>query len=200
MRAAGGGGFTMAELLVVVAILMTLAGLLFPVVSRGKGQAEQAGCLGNLRQIGIATKLYADDSGTYPPAYVDAETRWMDLIKPLLDKRSDAYLCPADRERIAVTWDPSIHMSYGLNAFRFGAQAQCFWYPVRVAAVRRPAATILCADCTPGNYFCGGGSRFEQPVPGVAYRHPGGRFGALFCDGHAALLGDTRQEHWDASQ
>ena len=34
----------------------------------------------------------------------------------------------------------------------------------------------------------------------LTYRHPGGRFGALFCDGHAALLGDTRQEHWDASQ
>jgi len=199
-RRASGDAFTMVELLVVVAIIVALCGLLFPVLGRGKAQAQQAGCLSNLRQIGIATQIYTDDTGSYPPAWVDGQTRWMDLLKPYLDKKADVYLCPADPKRIAVAWDPTIHMSYGINTFRFGDQAHCFWYPVRAAAVPRPSETILFADCTPGKYYCGGGSRFKEPVPDVDYRHPGKRFGAVFCDGHAEMRTHTQQKDWDASQ
>jgi prepilin-type N-terminal cleavage/methylation domain-containing protein/prepilin-type processing-associated H-X9-DG protein len=54
-------GFTLVELLVVVAILAVLAGLLFPVLAQARARARQATCLSNVRQIGTAFALYAQD-------------------------------------------------------------------------------------------------------------------------------------------
>jgi prepilin-type N-terminal cleavage/methylation domain-containing protein len=193
-------GFTLVELLVVIAVIAVLAALLLPVLAQGKARGKGAGCLNNLRQIGLATQMYADENESYPPAWVDSTTRWMDLIKPCLDKKSGVYLCPSDLKQIAVTWDPDIHLSYGINTFRFGDQAHCFWYGVKAGAVPRPADTIIFADCTPGKYYCGGGSTFKEPVPDVDHRHPKNSFVAVFCDGHAETKTKTQQSDWDASK
>src|SRR5581483_10801090 len=54
-------GFTLMELLVVTAVVGILAALLMPVLSRAKGSAKRTTCLNNLRQINLATRLYAED-------------------------------------------------------------------------------------------------------------------------------------------
>jgi len=62
-----GRAFTLIELLVVLAVIVVLAALLFPALAAGKLKAQRAGCLSNLRQVGIGINLYASENNGYIP-------------------------------------------------------------------------------------------------------------------------------------
>lgn len=75
------GAFTLIELLIVIAIIAILAGILFPVLTAAKQQANKAKCAANLRQLALANRMYAEDNGgRFVPAAVDIFTgfggRW----------------------------------------------------------------------------------------------------------------------------
>ena len=193
-------GFTLVELLVVIAIIAVLATLLAPAVGGALARGRQAACLSNLRQLGVTFLSYAGDHGAFPAVWTGDRGRWMDLIKPYVVKNCEVYRCPADRQRIPLSWDPQIVQSYGVNSFRFGGADACLWYGVRPAAIPRLSMVVILADCTPGKYYCGGGNAFREPVPDVDYRHPGPGFSAVFGDAHAEPRTKTTKEEWDVSQ
>jgi len=60
-------GFTLIELLVVIAILSLLIAILLPVLNQAKIQARRTACAGNLRQVGVAIHMYAEDFGDTIP-------------------------------------------------------------------------------------------------------------------------------------
>jgi prepilin-type N-terminal cleavage/methylation domain-containing protein/prepilin-type processing-associated H-X9-DG protein len=72
--------FTLIELLVVIAIIAILAGMLLPSLSRAKETARRISCLNNMRQLSLATKMYADENeSAYPKR--QATNRWPSLIR-----------------------------------------------------------------------------------------------------------------------
>lgn len=64
--------FTLIELLVVIAVIAILAGILFPVFAQAREKGRQAVCTSNLRNLGLAILLYADDyDERFPPLFYE---------------------------------------------------------------------------------------------------------------------------------
>lgn len=59
-------GFTLVELLIVIAIIGTLVGLLLPAVNAARSRARQAQCLNNFKEIALATTNYATEQKSFP--------------------------------------------------------------------------------------------------------------------------------------
>lgn len=62
------GGFSLVELLVVIAVIGTLVGLLLPAVQAAREAARRSSCQNNLRQLGVATQNFETANGSFPPA------------------------------------------------------------------------------------------------------------------------------------
>jgi prepilin-type N-terminal cleavage/methylation domain-containing protein/prepilin-type processing-associated H-X9-DG protein len=85
-------GFTLIELLVVITIIATLIALLLPAVQAAREAARRAGCLNNMKQLGIALHNYHDSRGVLPPGYVYAKGYpgggfgWAAMILPNIEQ------------------------------------------------------------------------------------------------------------------
>jgi len=89
----GAGGFTLVELLVVVAIIALLAAILFPVFGRAREKARQTTCISNLKQLGMAFAMYTQD---YDESYPWGNQGWAGhLVYPYV-KNKNVFTCPSD--------------------------------------------------------------------------------------------------------
>lgn len=105
--------FTLVELLVVMAIITILAGMLLPSLTKGKERARETQCIGNLRQVYLAAKMYWEDNlGKIQPVTGGVEPLpgcWLAYYGHANDRNLFSYLglsevfrCPMDRGKFSV--------------------------------------------------------------------------------------------------
>lgn len=116
-----GLAFTLVELLVVVALIATLAALLFPTFGRAKESGRATVCLSNLHQIGLALQLYVQDNRNHLPYMRDKSlTGTNDLPGPDLVLSNyfgnhRVLQCPSDRQDLFLTTGSSYSWNSLLN-------------------------------------------------------------------------------------
>jgi len=206
-------GFTLVELLVVVAIVSMLAALAFPMFATARERGRQSRCAANLRQIGAGFSLYTQDwDGLYPQLhYVTIERQpfphavdvtWKRQLLPYLGTNA-IFLCPSSR----WSWDPYYTDNPDITPPSYAANQMLLAHlegesggaidtadgkhPQERSAddLRRPSNTILVFDTRIPNYdylaWEPGVSPFASAGPsGGSFRlHAGGMPNFLMADG-----------------
>jgi prepilin-type N-terminal cleavage/methylation domain-containing protein/prepilin-type processing-associated H-X9-DG protein len=102
--------FTLIELLVVIAIIAILAAILFPVFAQARAKAYQAACLSNMKQIGTAAMMYAQDyDETHIGSYQDGAYNvfFWQLLPPYIQKAAtttDGYSTSGNAQARGGVW------------------------------------------------------------------------------------------------
>ena len=185
-------GFTLVELLTVIAVVGILVAITLPVVGMMRERARDTHCKSNLKQLITAYLLYTQDNKGKVPTDGDSGSVWCQQIAPYMNRHSgteqhEMFRCPS------VTPDPTAlwwNSDYGANlhgAVRnpgFTATA-----PVMLNAINNPSKVIAFVDWMPRWRFA---RVFEFGMVNGAernavFRH-NNKANAVFVDGHTGTL------------
>lgn len=208
-------GFTLLELMVCVAIVATLALVVFQMAGRSKMRANQAVSTLNLRSLVVANWGYAADHGTFCPAQEKQNRiRWhggrdgwkgkfdpaKGFLTPYFGESDRVGICPEFRGHIAGA-DSFENGSggYGYNAIYIGGTPADPFSPERPANVAEPARTLMFATTAlakrdglqeypfaePRRSVTPDGALSSGLQPSVHFRF-GGKALVAWCDGHVS--------------
>ena len=188
--------FTLIELLVVIAIIAILAAILFPVFARAREKARQMSCASNLRNLGTACLMYAQDYDEELPLAAYATSAftfftWHDLTDPYA-RNKQIWHCPSS-SLSRTDQGGAITTHFGYNARYLTNIALDFsnasgHRAVSLAAVSLPAETLLLADARASlsPSWCGDDGKFLLP-PSSTDQHCWGRPAVLHSEGSNLL-------------
>jgi prepilin-type N-terminal cleavage/methylation domain-containing protein/prepilin-type processing-associated H-X9-DG protein len=187
-------GFTLVELLVVVAIIGILAALLTPVINAAMQKGNQARCVGNLRSIGAAAGAWSANNNNQVlfqqegnPGNTNGWTGyWMEKIMDYTTNASSNRLfrCPSDKR-----YGIGDKKSYACSSSTYNTNTrQGFVYPAVLAASKK----IIVIDAVVGGGCVIRDVEFysidvNTNSAKISFRHFG-RANALFADGHVETL------------
>ena len=182
-------GFTLIELLVVIAIIAILAAILFPVFAKAREKARQTSCLSNLKQIGLAGMMYAQD---YDDVYMkfcndngDGTSKWGTLLgcfysgarlQPYV-KNENVWRCPSSGRNCDPTCFAMLYGDYGTHCPTSDM--------VPMAKIKAPAQVMMFIETNGIAPACPNGNcSFPARIDWIVERHNGGTNVAYF-DGHS---------------
>lgn len=204
-------GFTLIELVVVIAIVAVIAAILFPVFTTVRERGRRTVCQSNLKQIALAMQQYVQDNGgTYPPmSYQGQNTdgtignavNWFHLVYPYVKARQVFYCpsapsdAPAHAEGVnRENWEfvDYIYDATYLNKVHKGTSKTAYRYGVAEATLATPASITINED--PAWVTADGVAHYEGTAKtscgyeyGGSTLHSGGG-NYSFVDGHVKWL------------
>ena len=187
-------GFTLIELIVVIAIIAVLAAILFPVFAQARSKARATVSLSNARQFGMALTMYTQDYDEGLPLtdHAGAMASWIETVQPYVKARLlNRIVDDASQNWETYPSEPNRrHSSYAINAYLAG--------PMTMGGISAPASCIYLVEYRENKaadhvhpmcwepYGCNFGSHFlllsKDEVEKERYQ---GGAHYVFVDGHA---------------